>query len=121
MKKLSIAVSLMFVLWGVIFAQAQQEERIAVAALGRTENSEIGQQAGRAPYFLIFDNSGKLLEVISNPTFGPQVASLFDDKNITKVISEHFGPGLITALDERGIKYSEATGTVKDAVQKLMK
>jgi predicted Fe-Mo cluster-binding NifX family protein len=29
--------------------------KIAVAALGKKKNSEIAEQAGRAPFYLIFD------------------------------------------------------------------
>ena len=77
---------------------AQQSQIIAVASVGRTENSQIDQKAARAPYFLIFDKRGKLLEVISNPFIeavrraGPQVAALIAQKNVAIVVAGAFGP-----------------------------
>ena len=71
---------------------AQQPQIIAVAAVGRTENIQISQKAGRAPYYLIFNQRGKLMEVISNPfsgtarRAGPQVAALLAEKNITVMV-----------------------------------
>ena len=37
--------------------------KIAVAAVKKEVGSDISGQAGRAPYYLIFDESGDLLEV----------------------------------------------------------
>ena len=41
--------------------------KIAVAAVGDNLNSEISKIAGRAPYYLIFDENGVILKSIKNP------------------------------------------------------
>ena len=105
---------------------AQQSQIIAVAAVDRTENSQISQEAARAPYYLIFDKRGKLLEVISNPFSaaarhtGPQVAALLAEKNVTVMIAGDFGHKLKIALDEKGINHLAATGVVQKAIQELL-
>ncbi len=101
--------------------------KIAVATTEKNENSEISQQAGRAPYYLIFDENSKLLETVSNPFSiggggaGFGVAKMLSDKNVNIVIAGKFGPNMMEALTSREVKYCEKTGTAKDAVQKYLK
>ncbi len=105
---------------------AQQTQIIAVAAVDRTENSQICQEAARAPYYLIFNKRGKLLEVISNlfsdsaRHAGPQVAALLAEKNVTVMVAGDFGQKLKIALDEKGINHLTATGVVQKAIQELL-
>ncbi len=105
---------------------AQQTQIIAVAAVDRTENSQICQEAARAPYYLIFNKRGKLLEVISNlfsdsaRHAGPQVAALLAEKNVTVMVAGDFGQKLKIALDEKGINHLAATGVVQKAIQELL-
>jgi predicted Fe-Mo cluster-binding NifX family protein len=105
---------------------AQQAQIIAVAAVDRTENSQICQKAARAPYYLIFNERGKLLEVISNlfsdsaRHAGPQVAALLAEKNVTVMVAGDFGQKLKIALDEKGINHLAATGVVQKAIQELL-
>jgi len=42
----------------------QSLNRIAVAAIGNSENSEISTIVGRTPYYLIFDEGGVLLKAV---------------------------------------------------------
>ena len=125
MKRFILTIALFF--GGVGFAQAQHTQFIAVAAVDRTENSEISSRAARAPYYLIFDTHGKLLEVVSNPFHnstrraGPKVAGLLSGKNVTALVAEGFGNKMKTALDEERIRHEEATGIVKEVVQDLLR
>jgi len=101
------------------FTQAQQIQIIAIAALEKSENSLISPKAARAPYYSIFDERGKLLEVISNPFYnnpsstGPRVADLLAKKNVTLVVAGAFGYKMLKALEIKGIKHYEANGAVK--------
>ncbi|MBD3360592.1 hypothetical protein GF366_02195 [Candidatus Peregrinibacteria bacterium] len=96
--------------------------KIAVASTDKDENSSISDRAGRAPYYLIFDESGKVLESIDNPfSFGGggagfSVAKMLADKNVDMVIAGRFGPKMLEALKERGLKIREMNGNVKEAV-----
>ena len=120
MKRFIIIVGLL--LGGVGFAQAQQTKIVAVAAVDRTENSQVSSRAARAPYYLIFEKGGKLSEVISNPFHDDaKVAGLLTRKNVTVVVAGGFGHRMKTALDEEGISRYETTGVVKDVVQELLR
>ena len=127
MKKSIIMFGLFIFLGSVLFAQVRQVQFIAVASLDRTEKSQVSDRAARAPYYLLFDESGKLLEVIVNPFYdsarsaGPKVANLLIGKNVTIVVAEDFGSKMITALDKEGINYYKASGIVKEAVEELIR
>ena len=127
MKKLIIVVGLSLFFNAVVFAQPQQAQIIAVAAFKKTESSQIYDQAARAPYYLIFDKRGNLLEVISNPFreaargAGPKVADLLASKNVSVVVAGNFGHKMKSALDEKGIDHHEASGIVKNVVEDLIK
>ena len=125
MKRFILTIALF--LGGVGFAQAQQAQIIAVAAIDRTENSEISSRAARAPYYLIFDTRGKLLEVFSNPfhnaakSAGPKVTRLLTGKDVTVVVAGVFGYRMKAALGEEGIRPYEATGVINKVVQELLR
>jgi len=101
--------------------------KIAVAAVRKNETSEIAPQAGRAPYYLIFNENGELLETISNPFrvggggAGFGVAKMLADKGIDVVIAERFGMNMISALKDRKLKHYEKKGAVKEAVRQVTK
>ena len=127
MKKIIIIIGLALFLCTVVFAQPQQAQIIAVATLEKTENSQISDKAAHAPYYLIFDNGGNLLEVISNPFrdavrgAGPKVADLLASKNVSVVVAGDFGHKMKSALNEKGIDHCEASGIVKKVVEDLIK
>lgn len=124
MKKYTIVFVLF--LYSIGFAQAQHLKIIAVAAVDRTGDSQISQIAAHAPYYLIFDKNGYLLEVVHNPfrdaarRAGPKVAALLAEKNVTVMVAGDFGPKLKTALDEKGINHLATTGVVQKAIQELL-
>ena len=114
-------------LFAVVLVQAQRVQIIAVATFEKTENSQISDRAAHAPYYLIFDKRGKLLEVISNPFrdaatgTGPKVADLLAAKNVTVMVAGAFGYKMTKALEAQGIRHHETTGIVKEAVKKFLK
>jgi len=95
--------------------------RIAIASTNENPDSEISNQAGRAPYWLIYENE-KLIETWKNPFAvggggaGWSVAKVLADKKIEKVISGKFGANFLTALKENKIEHQEASGKIKDMV-----
>jgi predicted Fe-Mo cluster-binding NifX family protein len=127
MKKLIIMVGLLLFLSALVFAQPQRAQIIAVATFEKTESGQISDKAARAPYYLVFDKSGKLLEIISNPFrdaaggAGPKMADLLAEKNVTIVVAGAFGYKMAKALEAKGIKHHEATGIVKKAVEELLR
>lgn len=98
--------------------------KVAIASLGENENSQISPVGGRAPYYLIFENK-KLVKVIKNPFriggggAGFGVAKMLADEGVEMVVAGRIGPNMKAALEEKGIKYLEATGVVREVLDKL--
>jgi len=96
--------------------------KIAIASVSKDENGEISPRPGRAQFYLLFDESSKLLEVISNPFSrggggaGFGVAKMLADKGVDIVVGGQFGENMEGALRERGLKYYEMTGGVRDGL-----
>src|SRR4030042_2423313 len=100
--------------------------KIAVAALRREENSAVSPRSGRSKFYLVFDENGTLLEVLSNPFSrggggaGFGVAKMLADKKVDIVIGSQIGAHMEEALKRRGLKYYERTGSAKDAVARII-
>ncbi len=100
--------------------------KIAVAAIGKEETSEVSPRSGRAKFYLIFNEKGDLLEVISNPFSrggggaGFGVAKMLADKDVDIVVGRQVGEHMDEILKSRGLKYYEMIGPAKDAVTRII-
>jgi predicted Fe-Mo cluster-binding NifX family protein len=100
--------------------------KIAVAATGKDETSEVSPRSGRSKFYLIFNENGDLLEVLSNPFSrggggaGFGVAKMLADKGVTIVIGGAFGGNMEEILEARGLRYYEMSGTVKEGLMRLI-
>jgi len=100
--------------------------KIAIATIEKSVDSEISQRAGRAPYFLVFDEKGELLEEIKNPFTvggggaGIAVAKMLADKGVEAVIAGSIGGNMMTALEERGLKTYQKEGKAKEALEEII-
>jgi len=94
--------------------------KIAIASTSKDKSGDIDQRAGRAPYYLIFDEGGKLLESITNPFSvggggaGFGVAKMLADKGVNKIVAGEFGPNVIQAMTERGLTHSSESGKISN-------
>jgi predicted Fe-Mo cluster-binding NifX family protein len=100
--------------------------RIAIASLGSNEDSEISERAGRAPYYLVFNEKGELLESIKNPFAvggggaGFGVAKMLADKKVDLVVAGSFGPNMAEAMKGRGMECKEMKGRIKEGLSKVL-
>ncbi len=101
--------------------------KIAVASEGPDENADVCPTAGRAPWYLIFEDK-KLVKSMRNPFArgsggaGFGVAQMLANEGVTKVISGKFGQNMIQAMQEKGMEYTEIKGsTVKQAIEEVTK
>jgi len=96
--------------------------KIAIAVIEDDKNAEIAKQAGRAPFYLIFEDK-KFVETIKNPFSvggggaGLGVAKMLADKNVDKIISGEFGDKMINSLRERGVQFEESVEDIAEVMQ----
>lgn len=97
--------------------------KIAIASQGQTPQDQTAPRAGRAPYYLIFNN-GELEETVTNPYAesgggaGPSVAQMLADKEVEQVILEQVGPKMEMALKEKNVQIKETeSGKVEDVLK----
>jgi predicted Fe-Mo cluster-binding NifX family protein len=97
---------------------------IAVASDGNNATSLISSSAERSPYYLIFADTGELLDVLDNPyndkqgDIAPAVLSLLAQNRVDVVVAARFSPAMIAAMKTRGIRYIRFEGVAKDAVDR---
>jgi len=105
--------------------EAVRVEKYAIAADGRDVSTSISHQVGRAPYFLILDDRGELIEAIQNPYLelkfglGPLVADMLAEKKVTVLVGGFAGPNMHQKLKKHGIRFIHGKGGVKRVVNSL--
>jgi len=144
-KVISLIMAVLLLASGLAFAS--QQEKIAVAANGQTPGATVGIQAGRSPFFILFDSKGKFMETVNNPYMtkggageavadflahlgvkivvaesfgGPLLISKLPAKGVAIVVAEYSGTSLLEALKEKGMKAVAFNGGVKEAVKKVV-
>ena len=127
MKRISfLSLATLFLVSAITYAGQEVVVKIAVASNNKNATSHVGTTAGRSPYYLIFDSTGKLAEVIENPYkdarggAGPSTANFLAEKGVTIVIAETFGGKMINAMKSKGMTHFEFKGIANDAVKKVL-
>jgi predicted Fe-Mo cluster-binding NifX family protein len=125
MVKIGLAVlSVIFLLASP--AWPAEQEKIAVAAEGKTAKARVSGVAARAPYYLLFDGSGNLLEAAANPFkdarggAGTSVVTFLSQKGATLVVAGNFGGNMIQGMKGKGMRYLEFKGSAAEAVKKAV-
>ena len=99
--------------------------KIAVAATKDDISADVSYYGGRAPFYLIFDEEGNLLESFSNPFLdlerhaGFEISQLMAEQGVHILVAGLFGPMMINELSEHGIRCVTASGSAKNAVLRL--
>ena len=105
---------------------AEEEVLIAVASEGKTLKDSISQVAGRCPYFIFINSSGKILEAVDNPykaeggSAGVSAANFLAEKKVTIIVAEKFGSKMKNVLQTKEIICFEWEGIVEEAVKKVL-
>ena len=124
MKKIAFIV-MVLVSFLAIPALAAQSMKIAVAANDKVPTATVSGQPAPAPYFLFFDQKGKLLEAVQNPykdadRAGPSVVGFLAGKGITLVVAGGFGPKIVDDMKAKGMTPVSFNGSAQDAVKKVL-
>jgi len=84
--------------------------KICITATGNNLDTALDPRFGRAMYFLIVDDKGKLIKVVKNTGVqamrgaGITAAQIVADEKVKIVITGNVGPNASMALDSSGIK-----------------
>ena len=122
---LSMVAALLLGMQGLAAEEAASVEKYAVAADGRDESTSISHQVGRAPYFLILDEKGNIVEAVQNPYLelkfglGPLVADMLAERKVTVLVGGFAGPNMHQKLKKHGIRFVHGKGGVKRVVNSL--
>jgi predicted Fe-Mo cluster-binding NifX family protein len=124
-RQILISFLLLLPLLGVS-QQALAADKFAIAADGSELSAGIAKLAGVAPFFHIYDESGKLLEVLPNPHLdmdygiGPACAATLADMGVTVLVARKIpGPKMEEVLIAREVRIVRRLGTVQEVVDEL--
>ena len=116
--------ALLFVLGNVPFADAATI--IAVASDGNEATSLISSDPVRSAYYLIFADTGELLEVLDNPyrgglkDAGKGAADFLARHKVNVVVAEGFSPAVAEVMKAQGIRPVVAKGVAREAVRRFV-
>jgi len=116
----------LFLLPVMAYAAQKNAVTIAVASNGKDPKSSISSKAGHCPYYLIFNGTGELIEVLGNPykdaqrKAGQQTANFLANKGVTIVIAGNFGDKMIGVMRTNRTDYFKLQGIVQDAVKTVL-
>ena len=117
---------LVLVFLATTIAHAEAPGHVAVAAEGTAVTASVSGKAARAPYFLLFDRAGKLLEAVENPhrdarrRAGSLVVRFLAEKDVTVIVAGEFGDRMTQAMKAEGMEHVEFRGSAEAAVEKVL-
>ena len=127
MKKLIFpaVAALLLLMSASLFAQQSKSDVVAVAANGKTVSASVSSQAGRSPFFLLFDKQGAFVEAVDNPykdagNAGIPTLDFLASKGVKVLVAEGFGPKITEVMKSKGLRPVEFKGSARDAVRKAL-
>lgn len=99
---------------------------IAIATTAPSLDGQIAMHGARAPFYLLFDERGNMLEVLTNPFVqveggaAPRSALFLADRGVTQLAAGDFGTRFVSELEQRGVKHVQRTGLISDAIDELI-
>ncbi len=121
---LTVLAALLMMTSGFVISQ-QSKAEIAVAANDNNTSASVSRQAGRSPFFLLFDKQGALVEAVANPykdagNAGIPALDFLAGKGVTIVVAEGFGSRIVEVMKGKGMRQVVFSGSAKDAVKKAL-
>ena len=98
-----------------------------IASDGKVLASSVSEKASRCDYYFVIDGSGKVLETVQNAHkdvrggASSKLVALLKDRKASHIIAASFGEKLIGSLQSNDIRYTVYRGTVKSAIEQLIK
>jgi len=122
MKVISALLAILFLISSLAFAE--QKGKILVATKEKSSEAAVSDKAGLAPYFLIFDEKGNLVETIDNPFKGKNEAGklmlgFLVEKGVTAIIGRDYCGDIIDILKNKGITAYNFEGSAAEAAAKV--
>jgi predicted Fe-Mo cluster-binding NifX family protein/outer membrane lipoprotein-sorting protein len=125
-KTLFSTLVVLFLVPVMAYAAQKNAAKIAVASNAKDPKSSISSKAGHCPYYLIFNSTGELIEVVGNPYkdaqsgAGQQTANFLANKGVAIVIAGNFGDKMTGVMRSNGTDYFKLQGIVSDAVKTVL-
>jgi predicted Fe-Mo cluster-binding NifX family protein len=97
---------------------------IAVASDDVEATSLVSNTAGRSRYYLLFSGTD-FVQLLDNPfrAMGPgatpSLVEYLSQKGVGVVIAGGFGPVMVEAMNRRGMKYFQFSGTAQEAAERV--
>ena len=102
--------------------------KICVTSEGGSLDSKVDPRFGRCQHFIIVDPDTLEFEAVVNPNIesmggaGIQSAQLVASKKVKAVVTGNVGPNAFQTLQAAGVEiFTNASGTVKEAIEKYKK
>lgn len=110
---------------GFVLSQQNRSDMVAVAASNKTVSASVSSQAGRSPFFLLFNKQGTFVEAVDNPykdagNAGIPTLDFLASKGVTVLVAEGFGSKIVEVMKGKGMRPVEFKGNAKDAVKKAL-
>ena len=98
---------------------------IAIAATAPEPDGQVAMHGARAPFYLLFDERGSMLEALANPVVqveggaAPRAALFLADRGVALLAAGDFGNRFISELEEKGIRHVQMSGLISDVIVEL--
>jgi predicted Fe-Mo cluster-binding NifX family protein len=124
--KLNSALAALALLFVISLARGAEPLLIAVAADEKEATSLVSGFAARSQYYLLFDETSQLVQVVNNPFLAkgrgaaPLVVDYLARKGVGVVVAGRFGPLMIDAMNAKGVKYVTYSGVAQNAAERVI-
>jgi predicted Fe-Mo cluster-binding NifX family protein len=125
MKKRSLNLALLFLLLLLSPASGAEPLLVAVASDDVEATSLVSQTAGRSRYYLLFSGTD-FVQVLENPFLAkgpgatPSLVEYLAQRGVGVVVAGGFGPLMIEAMEQKGMKYIIFSGIAQEAAERVV-